>query len=438
MAAATVLSVTVEGAVDNLCPLPDIAPVSGLCDIIVEGGTPSNSKACCPRGLSTLSSNPWEVPQNYFSCVAEGSSSPFNLQLASVSDVFTDAIGDEYVSYVFKLSRNQNCREGPNSCCGMVLDYMQLKVLDTAQVTGVTFGGKPLNHSAAPWNEPGQAGYKGLMISGLDKGAEDLPTEGLTLAVTVRVPVTATSMPQLCSVPVQGPNSGRFGGCEYYLHSDILTRSFCCPQGTTDGALGPVLDRSMCEPKRAVAINSTSMTFMYYQHLYRTTSTEVAFLLTNLNTAACNKQYCMDSCGWTLYVRDEIAAALTFTHEELSNSGKQVVTRGAEAAVSFTYGPSGNQSITYTFNAPGNTNLRQLCRPNAYPGQGNYPCAAKVKAAGVYAMVFFSEDDLVIKTNPPVTPVSGLLPACQLCLGLGAGWPGMQGGFPKPTGSCLP
>jgi hypothetical protein len=91
--AATLISVTVEGSVSSLCPTPSLLGLDvGLCDVIVEGGVPSNPGACCPRGLSIPSSvSNWVPPSNYFQCVSDVAKSPFNLTLDSVSDTFQDS-----------------------------------------------------------------------------------------------------------------------------------------------------------------------------------------------------------------------------------------------------------------------------------------------------------------------------------------------------------
>jgi hypothetical protein len=47
-------------------------------------------------------------------------------------------------------------------------------------------------------------------------------------------------------------------------------------------------------------------------------------------------------------VNDAITPTLMFVADDPANDGKEIVTRGPQAAVNFIYGPSGTQSITYT------------------------------------------------------------------------------------------
>lgn len=64
----SLMSITVEGNVQQLCPLSDLAPIPGLCSVIVEGGTPLSANACCPFGLSTPFglSSPFIAPNPFF------------------------------------------------------------------------------------------------------------------------------------------------------------------------------------------------------------------------------------------------------------------------------------------------------------------------------------------------------------------------------------
>ena len=100
---------TVEGSQSQLCPVPDIAPVSGLCDIIIEGDTSALADACCPRGLTMPSSvDSWIPPANYFRCVPDLPLSPFSMQLSSVSDIFGSG-SDLFSNYTLKVGRVRVC-----------------------------------------------------------------------------------------------------------------------------------------------------------------------------------------------------------------------------------------------------------------------------------------------------------------------------------------
>ena len=52
--AGVLLAITVDGPGSELCAIPDLAPVEGLCNVIIEGGTDANAAACCPRSLSQV------------------------------------------------------------------------------------------------------------------------------------------------------------------------------------------------------------------------------------------------------------------------------------------------------------------------------------------------------------------------------------------------
>jgi hypothetical protein len=98
----------------------------------------------------------------------------------------------------------------------MDIDYLMLKVLAGTEVTSLTFNGAHKNFSSAPWNEDGQAGYKALMVEGLNYHVEDVPDAGIKLVVSVRVANNAATIPQLCSQPT---DSTTYGACAFYMHS---------------------------------------------------------------------------------------------------------------------------------------------------------------------------------------------------------------------------
>jgi len=434
------LSVTVEGDVTQLCPSPDIGPIKGLCDVILEGGTASDAGACCPRGLSVNGSSISFTPPSGFQCMASSAPtvSPFNIQQLDVSAII-NGVNSRFVNYTLKVTSNSQCSNtGPNSCCGMEMSYMTLKVMPDTDVTTVTVNDVQRTFSMAPFNQ-GNDGSMSLLLDNLgwDK---DAAINGKTIVLTVRVPYEANSIPQLFSMPSQGANNGKYGAASYFLHSDD---GFCCPSGSTLAVDGPVFAPAppispttavppppptrpppppppvfppappgTCDPQYPVAMADTSMTVAYYEYVNTASSTDFSFLVTDHNNAACKNQkpYCVDVCGWTLFVNDDIIPSLTYSHDDTSNAGKQVVKRGDQASVTFTYGPSGTQSITYGISAPAGTTLRQLCRANAHPDQGNKRCAAMVKSsANVYSMYFFNEDDVALSNYPPPPPKPSVL-----------------------------
>lgn len=438
-----VMSVTVEGDVQYLCPPPDVGPYLGLCGVIIEGANSTDAGACCPHGLSVNGSHISFTPPESFQCVdsTEPTVSPFNVQQLDVSAVFHTQDG-RFVNYTLEVTSFDQCiSDGPNSCCGMQTSSMSLRVMPEADVTLVTINGLPHDFSIAPFNQ-GNGGFKSLLLDNLEWDKATV-SSGMRVVLSVPIADGANSMPQLFSNPEPAAN-GQFGAAAFFMHSDD---GFCCPSGTTEEVSGPTwppidpppspspspapspptgppvsppsppvrpptppippAPPGTCSPQYPVPMADTSMTIAYYEHIDSPTSADFSFLVTNHNNAACKNQkpYCVDVCGWTLYVNDDIIPSLTFNHDDASNAGKQNLTRGDQAAVTFTYGPSGTQSITFGIGAPAGTALSQLCRPNAHPDQGSKLCAAKVlSGSNVYSMYFFNADDVVISNYPPPPP----------------------------------
>ncbi|KAJ9516569.1 hypothetical protein QJQ45_015265 [Haematococcus lacustris] len=343
------------------------------------------------------------------------------VKYASINGIAATSAHQDSFGYRMSLDvlSTSNSSEGPNSCCDMSLSFLTMKTLSSAAVLSVSIQDVSARWSSAPINEPGQDGYMSLLVDGLALRAVETPDAGIPMVVTVRVPRNATEIPQLCS---NSTTNGSYGSCSYFLHSND---GFCCPAGNTNPiANGPVLPTppilppspppfptvppGTCDALYPVNIGDTSMTFSYYEYTTTDSQTEFVFLVTNHNGAGCavSKAHCTDVCAWSLAVNDAIAGQLDFIADDSVNSGHEVVQRGPQAAVQFLYGPTGMQSITYTITAPVNTPLERLCRPHAFPGQGQYPCAAQVKStSGVYAMVYFSQSDAFIQNYPPPSPV---------------------------------
>lgn len=114
--------------------------------------------------------------------------SPFNMSQSDISNVYMGANNVQLIDYELNLLQRPGCvANGPNTCCGMQLENLQVQILASASIANVTIGGKPANFSTAPWNEAGQEQYAGLLIEGLDWGVEDLPQGGISIIITLKV-----------------------------------------------------------------------------------------------------------------------------------------------------------------------------------------------------------------------------------------------------------
>ncbi len=222
------------------------------------------------------------------------------------------------------------------------------------------------------------------------------------------MPRDALTVPQLCA-PVSNAELGTYSGCSYYLYSDD---GLCCPSGLTNAVSGPLIP-SACNPTQEVPLLDTSFGFMYYEYVADADKTQFAFIVTSNGAAGCGKQHCVGVCGWELAVNDALLPELTYQSDTNDVAARTLVQRGSQAGVIFSFA-SGADQVEYVITAPSNTPLERLCRAGAHPDQGAWPCVATIRSSGVYAVVFFSQDQLVIKTFPDVCPVSD--PLAESCL----------------------
>ncbi|KAG2435062.1 hypothetical protein HYH02_012059 [Chlamydomonas schloesseri] len=421
------VAVTVEGAADSLCPPPGLAPVPGLCELVVQGATSSNPNACCPATItvSNLQSNFVPPAGSAFQCSASLDNSPFKLEFEGVSAPQTVA-GQQYVSYNFRLVATGSCRaDGVHDCCHAQLSYLDMKVTDLG-ITAVQLDGKSVGFSTSSWNEPNSASYRSLVVDNLNLVADDLGAVGLPLTVTVRLSADNAAGKDLCdasSDPTQG-------GCAYYLHSED---GFCCPSGLAlPSTVVPPGPPGTCNPATNVPASDASMSLAYYEKTCGSSSTTFNFLLANHNDANCKYGYCADVCSWSLYLDPSVASQVAVGHELAVNNGKQVITpgnvaTGTPAALTFTYGPAGASTTNFYVTLPASAkSLSGLCARNALPGQGNKACAALVRSKNVYTMVFFDETDVFIKpadgssctagSPPPAPACSNAKPLADSCL----------------------
>ncbi|KXZ54582.1 hypothetical protein GPECTOR_4g647 [Gonium pectorale] len=398
------VAITVEGAADALCPPPGLAPLPGLCELVVQGATPANPNACCPSTISMNSQLPFQLPEQQFQCSSSLENSPFKLVYDSVTQPVTVSTGQQYVYYNFRLVTTGSCRaDSVTDCCNAQLSYMNMKVTDLP-ITSVQLDGKAVGFTTSTWNEPNSASYRSLIIDNLNLVADDLGSAGLPLIITVRLPSGADSV-DLCD----SSSDDAQGACSYYLHSED---GFCCPSGLAmpEGGVPPPPPET-CPATLMVDPSQTSMSLQYYEKNADASHTIFTFLLANHNpVGGCSKPYCADVCSWTLYLNPEVASMLAVGHENPINNGRQIIVGGNAASVTFPYGPTGESTANFFLTLPGTgKTLSDLCARNAVIGQGSKACAAVVRAAsGVYIRVFFNDDEVIIKPGSPPPPV-------QLC-----------------------
>ncbi|KAG2446351.1 hypothetical protein HXX76_000938 [Chlamydomonas incerta] len=416
-AAGIPLAVTVEGAADNLCPPPGLAPLPGLCEIVVQGATPANPNACCPATItvSDLVAGFVPSPGSAFQCSASLDASPFQLVFDGATSAGTDPTdgSSRLVSYNFRLAATASCRaNGVHDCCSAQLSYLDLKVTNGLPIASVTLNGRAVGFSTSGFNEPNSASYRSLVVDNLNLVADDLGgAVGLPLAVVVRVLAGADEGADLCD-PNPVPGRSPSGGCAYYLHSED---GLCCPSGTASLAELPAPPVGTCNPKTAVPAAEASVSLSYYERSCSPAATSYRFLLANRNSGAgsCGRPYCVDVCSWSLYVDPAVASQVAVGHELAVNNGKQVITpgnvaTGQPASVTFTYGPAGVATSSFYVSLPaGGATLSTLCARNALPGQGSKACAAIVRSGDVFTTVFFDEADVMVPVAPGSSCAAG-------------------------------
>ncbi|PNW77049.1 hypothetical protein CHLRE_10g420200v5 [Chlamydomonas reinhardtii] len=427
-AAGIPLAVTVEGAADNLCPPPGLAPLPGLCELVVQGATPANPNACCPATITVpnLVTGFVPPPGSAFQCSASLDASPFQLVFDGATSAGTDPAdgSSRLVSYNFRLAATASCRaNGVHDCCSAQLSYLDLKVTNGLPIASVTLNGRAVSFSTSGFNEPNTASYRSLVVDNLNLVADDLGAVGLPLAVVVRVAAGASEAADLCD-PNPPPGRSPAGGCAYYLHSED---GLCCPSGTAGLTDLPAPPPGTCNPKTAVPAAEASVSLSYYERSCSPAATAFRFLLANRNSGAgsCGRPYCVDVCSWSLYLDPSVASQVAVGHELAVNNGKQVITpgnvaTGTPASVTFTYGPAGVSTSSFYVSLPaGGATLSALCARNALPGQGAKACAAIVRSGDVYTTVFFDEADVMVPVAPGSSCAGGAAlpppPAAPTC-----------------------
>ncbi|KAG2492467.1 hypothetical protein HYH03_009408 [Edaphochlamys debaryana] len=414
------VAITVEGAADALCPPPGLAPVPGLCEVVVQGATPANPNACCPASISRndLVSD-FVLPAGSFQCSATITNSPFKLVFDSVSAPQT-ANNQQFVSYSFRLVATSSCSpDGVADCCAAQLSYLELKVTDLLPITNVMLNGNSVGFTTSSWNEPNSASYRSLVVDNLNLVAEDMGAEGLPLTVTVRLPSSsAGGQLDLCDAS-SDPSQG---GCAYYLHSED---GICCASDLALPAnVVPAPPPGVCAPSVNVPLADTTMGFSYYEWSSSSAQTTFTFLLANDRPdAGCAKPHCVDVCSWTLYINPDVASGVAVGHEDPRNNGRQILSAPSAtspAQLTFTYGPAGQSSLNFFVSLPAaGMGLADLCARNALPGQGSKACAALVRSKDVYVMVFFDESDVIIRgpSPPAAAPICpSARPMADACL----------------------
>ncbi|KAG2429152.1 hypothetical protein HYH02_014187 [Chlamydomonas schloesseri] len=423
------LAVTVEGAADGLCPPPGLAPLPGLCEIVVQGATPANPNACCPATVTAIDLVPGFVPPagSAFQCSASLDASPFQLVFDGATSAGADPAdgASRLVSYNFRLAATASCRaNGVHDCCSAQLSYLDLKVTNGLPIASVTLNGRAVGFSTSGFNEPNSASYRSLVVDNLNLVADDLGAVGLPLAVVVRVPAGAAEGADLCD-PNPVPGRSPSGGCAYYLHSED---GLCCPSGTASLSNLPPPPVGTCNPKTAVPAAEASVSLSYYERSCSSAATSFRFLLANRNSGAngaCGRPHCVDVCSWSLYVDPAVASQVAVGHELAFNNGKQVISpgnlaTGTPASVTFTYGPAGVSTASFYVSLPaGGATLSSLCARNALPGQGAKACAAIIRSGDVFATVFFDEADVMVPVAPGSSCAGGAAlpppPAAPTC-----------------------
>ncbi|PNH07994.1 hypothetical protein TSOC_005497, partial [Tetrabaena socialis] len=468
------IAVTVEGAADSLCPPPGLAPVPGLCEVVVQGASPAGPAACCPATITVNSATDFEAPPDAFQCSAAPDSSPFALVFdgASAPQAVTDDHDEEggaarNMTYSFRLAPTGGAcvpDDGLADCCTAQLSYLDLRIVADLVVTSVHLAGTEVAFRTAPFNEPSlSATYRSLLVDHLNLVADDLGAAGLALTVTVRLPYSSAAaavqaaggeevLPDLCD-PAAASAGG--GACAYYLHSED---GFCCPSGLAlPPASPPPGPPGTCAPTQEVPASDTSMSLQYYERDAPAATTTFTFLLADHNPpgGGCTKRHCVDVCSWTLFLDPAAATRLALGHEDPVNNGRQLVLApaggAAAATLTFTYGTVGESTARFFLTLPTTgATLSDLCAPHALPGQGSKRCAAVLRSGTVFVTLFFDDSDLVITSPTPPSPPLGLCPAprplSESCLALPAARHNTLPASaifdfalaPAPTGACAP
>lgn len=413
--AGTLVTVTVQGAVPNLCPVPDYmlgVPINGTCQTILLGATPEGA-SCCPFGLSRpMASTPTYTPAP-LPCVDALSSSPFQLQLLRVSDAFSDAAGASLANFSFSLlSDSPSCDPSAiNTCCGMAIDALTLPLQPGVSVRSTSVGGQLVSGSAI--------NSGGLQLTALGLSDSSIPAGGLSIVLTVQLPAGASQVPDICLPDPSAP--GKVGHCAYSLTA-APGSSMCCPAASTvalaPGSVAPSPPPrpspapGTCAPSQTVDLGDTSMGFNYYNGPLPASAGTTEFTFTVFNSpVACTKPYCEDVCSWSLSINPAFAQLLSFSSDAPGNSAGALLDT-ASSSVTFSVPPPHAGTLLYTvIVAAPDVTLEQLCGgPSAANPQR--PCLATVRNPVVQSTVQFGQGDILVNRSPQPTPSPSTPPAC--------------------------
>lgn len=416
-AAGIPLTVTVEGAADMLCPPPGLAPVPGLCELVVEGlPTSAGRGTCCPLSITRNSIDTFIPPADAFKCNADVGSNAFELVFDSASVPVPADSGTQQVTYKFRVAATERCdSSGVSQCCQAQLDYVSLRVTNLP-ITAMKLDGKLTGFNISTWNEPNSASYRSLLIGNLNWLAADLTNGGVLLEIIVSAPAgTAASDMDLCDAS----SSTQLGVCTYVMSS---TDGLCCPSGPVVSADVPPVPPGTCNPRRSVPIADTSMSLQYYERASTASSTTFTFMVADFNGPKCTKTYCADVCSWSLYLDSALAPRVAVGHEDPAKAGQHALLAASKAypaSLTFKYGPSGESTTSFFLTLPYMAaDLSALCARNALPGQGNFECAAIVRSGTVYATVFFNAKPLIDTLPALPTPCPSAKPLASSCMGV--------------------
>ncbi|GAX83954.1 hypothetical protein CEUSTIGMA_g11378.t1 [Chlamydomonas eustigma] len=422
----SLITVTVAGNVSSLCAPPDYmlglpAGTPPICQVIVEGSTPSKAGACCPFNLAA----PINTAVSYIpptpQCSASLNSSPFSMQLASVSYPFSTisaANSPLSTNYTFSVASSAACNSTAiNQCCGMSVGSIEI-TLSSYAIVQTTFinGAKTLNTAQSLLS----SSNGGLMVFTIG----DLTlVQGDSLEITLTVALTSGSsaVPDICQLGL--PSTATVGACSYTFlpATNSVGGGMCCPSSTTLPATPGINNTGTCSPSKEVPISQTIMRFSYIEGPVAVSatasspaSTRFTFMVYNNFSACSGLMYCEAACNWQLYINPSMINALSFDSDlGTGANGMQAISTGSNSSVTFT-APPYMETVSYTITVnQADVTLENLCNNGALSNQGaSSPCAAVLRNSEVFSVVLFSEFDVVI---PPTSPSPSPYPAISIC-----------------------
>lgn len=410
------LTVTVIGDVQELCPTPDFmigTPASGMCQVIVLGSTLSNGPgSCCSYTLA----RPASLNNNFVAglpqCSEALSAGPAAVTLRSVSLPFAlpSAGGALASNYTFDVSPQDGCDPTAiNQCCDMAYDALELTIAPSVNIVGTASGvaGQGLVPAVAAYHATGNSQVMAIRLgtSGTSSGVT-------TVVVTVLLPTGTSDVPDLCTASDQtdGSAASLVGGCAYTLRSAATTNSMCCPSSaTTPLAPGqnpyPPPPSGTCQPALQVPVTDTSMGFGYYDGPLPLAASSTTFVFIAFNNATCAGQYCQDLCSWQLLVSSSLVPLLAS-----ANAGSAFTVQSLSAttsALTFANPPAsgGGGTSMYTLSVSrSDVTLDQLCAGTSTSSPSGQPCSAILRNPEVYSVVRFGQGDRLVPSGPTPSP----------------------------------